>query len=407
MEPAQLVLPTIATIAFGAALLVPLRDDRRGRRATLRGKEPLRPDFGALDAAATIVSETRDEPLADLANDGVAHLRVEDRVALTPPAPDEPRDLECELIERPEDAGEPMTRPTGRLRGALDRLRTILARKSDGDASTPCVELVSTLADATGSETALERSFYDEVKRLLTPGPISLAACERVGEREGELELGHEPERQREPERDAPEATQLSCDAHGVAPPDAIIAEPPTLPVVARLPSGVPRVVPLTRLPLRPHAGDVAWPKELHPDRPAISRDERHAILATLLRGGGDSDSHLLERAYAEEDAKGRCLALRALLRSAASPHTRGVFLDALKNGSDEERAIAIDALTMHGERADVTPALNDRVDAIAAQAALTYVGSNRREDYRRELSIHVDATRIDSILTLLAGIVE
>ena len=46
MEAVQFVLPTIGTIALGAALLVPLRDGRRGRRATLGGAPtPLRARF--------------------------------------------------------------------------------------------------------------------------------------------------------------------------------------------------------------------------------------------------------------------------------------------------------------------------------------------------------------------------
>lgn len=45
MQLEQFVLPTLATVALGTALLVPLRDDRRGKRATLGGIEPLRADF--------------------------------------------------------------------------------------------------------------------------------------------------------------------------------------------------------------------------------------------------------------------------------------------------------------------------------------------------------------------------
>jgi len=46
MTPADIVLPIVATSALGAALLVPLRDQGPGRRASLgRGSGPLRVAF--------------------------------------------------------------------------------------------------------------------------------------------------------------------------------------------------------------------------------------------------------------------------------------------------------------------------------------------------------------------------
>lgn len=115
----------------------------------------------------------------------------------------------------------------------------------------------------------------------------------------------------------------------------------------------------------------------------------------------------MLETAYAEEDGNGRLLALRALARMETSSQSRSTFVKALRTGTDDERTIALDALTSHGEPADLVPGLRDRVEAIAAQAALAYVGSRRRADYRERLIAHIDVARIESILVLLAGVVE
>jgi hypothetical protein len=100
-------------------------------------------------------------------------------------------------------------------------------------------------------------------------------------------------------------------------------------------------------------------------------------------------------------------LALAALRRSNASKEAIETFTEALGTGSDEERALAVDALSEAGAREQIARGLTDRIDAIAAKAALAYVGTTARDDYRLALSPLIDESRIETILALLAGVVE
>jgi hypothetical protein len=99
----------------------------------------------------------------------------------------------------------------------------------------------------------------------------------------------------------------------------------------------------------------------------------------------------------------GRCAALRALRRIDAT-HSVDVFVQVLRTGSDSERSLAVDGLAAAGSRDALVPALNDPLDAIAAKAALAYVGSNSREDYRAALAPFVPVERIEALLALLGG---
>jgi hypothetical protein len=166
------------------------------------------------------------------------------------------------------------------------------------------------------------------------------------------------------------------------------------------------RKAPLTRLPLRPHTGTVAWPLLLEPSAGDCNRDARHRMLAEFARANGVADEAVLVAAYREEDAAGRALALRGLRRR-TSGEARAIFEEAIRDGTDDERAAAVEALAACGPRESLMPALTDRVDAIAARAALGYVRSRERADYHLALAPFVDAARIDALLSLLAGYLE
>ncbi len=425
MEAAQLVLPTIATLALGTALLVPLRDDRRGKRATLHGVVPLRPDFQVIapmsefvapnDAPSLPSTATGDDPghtslpCEDTASDDVrADFEaagagdppvsiVSDLPLSRDPANERPASTETDaslprvdtINDVSQDAGRNCSvagetsatvRAPSRVSLFFQRLRHLFARTSrDMKAARGVgVQAGTDATNASGGDVAepvevaspgslhIERSFASELAQLLTPGAPSSAAAS-----------------------------------------DTANDEPASSAVVARIHAVQDRVVPLTRLPLRPQTRTVTWPAGLEPARIACAQPERHAILSAFARAPAGVNATIIANAYAQEDDAGRLLALRALARIEASPQTRATFVEALRTGTDDERTIALDALTEHGERGDLIPGLRDRVEAIAAQAALAYVASHRRADYRELLIPHIDAARIESILVLLAGAVE
>jgi hypothetical protein len=97
---------------------------------------------------------------------------------------------------------------------------------------------------------------------------------------------------------------------------------------------------------------------------------------------------------------------LRAL-RGSADSATDRAFVTSLRDGSDEEREYALEALLDRGRTDAVAIALGDRVDALAARAALGLVGSTERKDYVTQLTPLVGAARTEEILCLLAGILE
>jgi hypothetical protein len=167
------------------------------------------------------------------------------------------------------------------------------------------------------------------------------------------------------------------------------------------------RVVPLTRLRLRPRATSIGWPALLDPARSNCGSEERLLLLRSI---DAVVDRDLRERALLqaldEEDGELRVLALRALTR-APTPAAGDAFADALLRGSDDERAVAVDGLLALGRRAELLAAFEDRVEAVAAKAALAYVGTRRRDDFRDVLDAHVEPSRRDAILALLAGSLE
>ncbi|MBC5800196.1 MAG: hypothetical protein GIX03_07930 [Candidatus Eremiobacteraeota bacterium] len=384
MEPSQLVLPAFATVALGTALLVPLRDDRRGRRATASGGAPLRPDFRALSPVPVpAVDEQGIEgtvPLADV-------VALDTDITASEPdsgeaAPDEVQHWERDGSMPPEPAVAFDARAAQLARTAWRRVaqswrsmfQTQAALHAEPAATTPL---------AAGADTVVERSFAAELDMLL-------------GTHEG---------MRSEAERDVGSAPH---DADREAAPRPPVAERAERVIVRAQPAPVERIVPLTRLPLRHVADDVTWCSPFGIE----SRDERHALLASLRHDENHASlekSHILDvlaRAYREEDAEGRVLALRALARRLSNDAVP-TFVNALAVGSDEERVLAIDALAAAHERDALIPAFSDRVEAVAARAAFAYVGSNVRAEYVAALEHHVDAARLSAILALLAGFIE
>jgi len=241
-----------------------------------------------------------------------------------------------------------------------------IARKVGGVFATPMH-----IEDAT--EVLVERSFAAELGQLVpTEGPAAIEAVALV------------------------EVTDESSQTSGA-----------TGPVVVRPAGGAyERAVPLTRTPLRHMACAITWPSLIDLPAESTSRSERHALLKRLDHESCPILEAVLLAAYAEEDADGRALALRSLLRQHCAG-ARDVFVDALRVGSDDERSFAVDALVAIGDRDALPPALCDRVEAIAARAAFGYVGSYSRADYAAALDPFVDRARVEAILTLLAGVVQ
>jgi hypothetical protein len=138
------------------------------------------------------------------------------------------------------------------------------------------------------------------------------------------------------------------------------------------------RVVPITRRRLR-RAAAVAWQSDPSP-------------------------GEALALAYLQGNAEERISTLRTLLAT-AHPEGPGIFRDALRNGNDAERAIAVDGLERHGRRDDLVPALHDRVEPIAAKAALAYAATRSRETLIRRLEGQVPPARLEAIVGLLVGL--
>jgi hypothetical protein len=55
----------------------------------------------------------------------------------------------------------------------------------------------------------------------------------------------------------------------------------------------------------------------------------------------------------------------------------------------------------------DLLPALEDRLEAIAAKAALAYAGASSRSALRDVLKNHLSDARVESLLSLLIGLRE
>lgn len=253
MEAAQLVLPTIATLALGTALLMPLRDDRRGKRATLGGVLPLRPDFRAIDPGKELPPEYDPSSLAGENTTGDVDHEPYD--AETEPSSNvSPGDVtpvsKHSIAAREQSQSSGATLAAAAKREASDfaaaaaqstipvemtsaiwrrsrvastwqRIHTALfgratlvvyddaANATRDAAQAPTGLLSADSLESTGPPT-IERSFASELGRLLGPDMSS------------------------------------SVSAASAETP----AEPASATVVARIHSGLERVVPLTRLPL-------------------------------------------------------------------------------------------------------------------------------------------------------------
>jgi hypothetical protein len=324
-------LPTLATVALGAALLLPLRDDRRGKRATFvtsaTNAGPLNVDFGAIAPPVAQAQESTATPAQHVAPSS-AWATVRQWLAAF-------------RSHRPESV------PIGPEPSA--------------------VTLAEDLADEGPSECAAGSTFAEHVASMSAHAPIV-----------------------------EPTPSPADAVAH-LLPPLVVRADRPFY----------ERIVPLTRLPLRSQATSLTWFRLTVPASDLPTRAERHALLAELAQPGNDiSCAEALMLAYREEDVEGRMLALRALLRVDAG-RGRPIFMEALRAGTDGERALAIDALVALGARDALVPAFSDRVEAIAAKAALAFVGTNVACDYRRALEPYLEAPRVEALLALLSGFLQ
>jgi hypothetical protein len=336
MNAVGLLMPIVAAGSLTIALLVPLRDARRGERATLSGRMPIRSLLGTTEHQG--VRSTRGSYVA-------------------------------------------------RLRRAIDTMRaTFVAVLALRPRAMNSIATDNERVDADESTTSGD-SFADRLASLVSDPAPSDGQSPPI-EHESDVSEGDRSDLD-----GRPLATSMPDSKHTQAPQERTL-----------LARDVPP--PLTRLRLRPDSGAITWPKHLPMPHLGMGDGERRTILADLQRAADFSHERALTCAYREEDAIGRAMALRGLAR--VSTHgSQAVLADALKFGSDDERALAVDLLSRSDDRESLVPALNDRLDAIAARAALAYVGSNRRSDYENLLSPHVDERRLASILSLLGGILE
>ena len=167
------------------------------------------------------------------------------------------------------------------------------------------------------------------------------------------------------------------------------------------------RIVPITRRRLRAIAERISWPSLEDPTPAPPDPDERLKHLTAVLSDVNHVvPEALLVLACRGEDGRARRLALARLARG---PYQgcADTFVEALRSGDDEERSLAIDGLHRLGARDALASAFNDRVDALAAKAALAFVGSRRRLDFVAVLDRYVDPFRRDAILDCLAGLIE
>jgi len=336
MQLEEMLLPTIATIALGTALLMPLRDARPGRRATVSGLiGPLLSRFVALEDSAP-AGET------------------------CVPDPHHPQ-------------------PVGRARHDVRSALKTMAGRVHEFFMTP---VPSDVDAAPTSEDIVERSFADALGSLLS-----------IAQPEAEAEPG--------PESDFGCEAELEPESDTVKIPIARVSTE-----VATIVPSFDRIVPLTRMPLRPQAREITWPRDMDVPRAFESETERLTFLANAIGSAGPDVSRTLISAYQQESTPGRILALRAL-RTSNDENVEDVYIDAIHVGTDEERALAVDVLIARGRTDELAGVLHDRIDAIAAVAALGYVGSRRRDQYFEKLAPHIDRARIENILILLAGIVE
>jgi hypothetical protein len=367
MEALAFLVPAVATAALGGALLVPIRDGRAGRKATLDGRSPLLADFRnvrttdeapATDDASRAISDVASELAVQTSAGAIPTVvALPDAAAATQPLAD--------AVPSPATSTSPTFDAIAIMRSAAKRLRM--------RAPEPLPE----------NDVVSERSFADELSSLLPHVPSAVpplvASAEPITTSEAIAEMREET------------IVEIAEPHHDVV----------AAPVAAA------RVVPLTRLPLRRQSKEVTWPSLASPPLSFASAAERYAFLRAAATESDQADDALLALAFREETSEGRALALGALRRTSASQEAIETFTEALGTGSDDERALAVDALSEAGAREQIARGLTDRIDAIAAKAALAYVGTTARDDYRVALSPLVDESRIETILALLAGVVE
>ncbi len=167
------------------------------------------------------------------------------------------------------------------------------------------------------------------------------------------------------------------------------------------------RVVPVTRRRLRQHTSGITWPTLIDPKLTDASGEERAQLLRALtFEVWHEGCAAALAQAAREEDDDLRFAAFRALL-TRRCPEGYEIFRDALRNGSDAERSLAVDGLARLGATDELTEAFGDRLETIAAKAVLASATSRRRCDVVELLDAHVDPGRREAILSLLGGVLE
>lgn len=372
MDIEHFILPAIATIALGSALLLPLRDDRRGKRATVSGRLPLRVDFPTRDPAAATDSTTcrsgfaSDEPIAESA--------INDE-----------------------------SKPDASPRNFVRALRTFLGISQATPASASAVVPASDAPSDNAPPELGERSFAHELD-------AKLRAHERTLDAVPISEPSAEPK-----ERAAPEADIASDEQQ-----PAVFFESRQIGALSQSTSDIvtshphpQRIVPLTRRPLRWRATSITWPRAL--DDALIEngieasdvledRSARCRVLTDLVERPDPRARAALLLAVSEEDATERTLALRALAELDVDHISHELFVETIRTGNDEERALALEVVARHGDRDALIRAFDDRVDAVAAKAALLYAATCDRRLFEAHIAPHVEGARLNAILAMLAG---
>jgi signal transduction histidine kinase len=167
------------------------------------------------------------------------------------------------------------------------------------------------------------------------------------------------------------------------------------------------RIVPVTRKRLRARPSVPTWTEMLANSIDSASLEERAAAVRALIAAGPrPEDGALLARIAREEEGDLRLLAFRSLIAQ-RYPEGRDIFSEAVRSGSDAERSLAIDGLARLGAFEALTEAFSDRVEPLAAKAALLYSAAHDRRTLLEALDERIEPTRRDAILKLLVGVLE
>lgn len=345
---------------------MPLRDDRRGRRATLDGNSPLRPLFESDEPtrkpasppppgpftlfAAIRRQKTRARNGTPAENSASPHEQSEpsqpQAISQSSPPPEE-----THLFNQSSDSDEWWRAEQRSFAAELaaligDRVPERLSGEAPATSAAPAS---SNAADGAG-----ETGATPEVLAGVRNEPVALDRATTV-----ETRAEPSPAQSAAGDRSKPQSPNEI----------AIGAEAEPL-VVHAVRAPIERIVPITRLPLRPQRSAIEWPQRLSGSSATLAVEDRHALLRELAtRAAAPEWRDALDQAYREEGAEGRVLALRALLRGHYD--ARDTFVDALHVGTDDERSLAVDALLGLELRDELIPAFSDRVEAIAAKAAL------------------------------------